>query len=170
MAEAQQPNQATPADHGAILQSWHFPEYPSYQRGRRWYLIAIVIGAGLIIWSVATSNFLFGIIIVMTGVIFVTQSRRNAHNVVVQITEDGIVMGQSFYRYADIKNFWIVYEPPHIKKLYLSFKEPLRPLLAILLENENPVNVRRTLRRFLDEDLNEDTEPSSDSISRLLKI
>lgn len=170
MPETVPTTQLNPADHGAILHSWKFPEYPSYQRGRRWYLTTSIIGAALVIWAIATSNYLFGIIIILVGVIFVAQSRRPAHEVVTQITEDGIVMGQNFYRYADVKNFWIVYEPPHIKKVYFRFKESLRPLLALPLEDENPVNIRRSLRRFIDEDLNEDTEPSADSISRLFKI
>lgn len=166
----QQEQKNNPNDHGEILHSWKFSEFPNYQRGRRWYLTATIIATVMVVWSLATSNYLFGIIIILTGVIVVAQSRRSPHDVVTQITEDGVVVGQNFYRFADTKNFWIVYDPPHIKKLYLRFKESLRPMLAVPLEDQNPVNIRRTLRRFLDEDLSEDSEPSSDSISRLLKI
>jgi hypothetical protein len=160
----------TKIDHGKTLLSWKFPEFLNYQRGKTWYVIATVVGAGLVIWSLATLNYLFAIVVVMVGVIVVAQGRRQPHDVVVQISEDGITVAQSFYRYKDIKSFWIVYDPPLIKKLFIDFKSAVRPTLTIQLENENPVNVRRILTKYIDEDIEKDEEPASDSISRLLKI
>ncbi|MFH0952366.1 MAG: hypothetical protein V1838_04225 [Patescibacteria group bacterium] len=159
-----------PDDHGQILLSWQFPEYPIYNRGKRWLVTISAIGILLIIWSLFTNNFLFAIIVIIVGVILVAQSRRRPHKVTIQITEDGLGVGQSFYQYSDIKNFWFAYDPPLVKKLFIRFKTAIRPSLPIQLENENPVNIRRILKKYIDEDLEQETEPTSDSISRLMKI
>ncbi|MFC1663236.1 hypothetical protein ACFL04_03695 [Patescibacteria group bacterium] len=167
------PDEKSPSpqpDHGKVVLNWQFPEFPSYKRSQVWYISAAIVGAILVIWSIATNNYLFAIIIVMLGVIIIAQSRRKPHNVVVEITEDGVVLGNDFYQYRDIKNFYLVYEPPVTKKLFIIFKSSIRPSLPIQLENENPVKVRQALRQYIDEDLDKESEPTTDSLSRLMKI
>ena len=56
------------------------------------------------------------------------------------------------------------------KNLYLEFKNSLRPRLTIPLEDINPVNARKILKNYLDEDLEKDTEPTSEALGRKLRL
>ena len=88
----------------------------------------------------------------------------------VSIFEDGIQAGENFYAYRDLKSFWIIYEPPEVKTLYFDFKSAWRPRLPVPLAEENPVEVRRFLLKYLEEDLSRESEPTSDALSRLLRL
>ncbi|KKU49315.1 MAG: hypothetical protein UX68_C0001G0063, partial [Parcubacteria group bacterium GW2011_GWA2_46_9] len=70
----------------------------------------------------------------------------------------------------DLKSFWIIYEPPEVKMLYFDFKNAWRPRLPIPLQDENPIEVRRLLLKYLEEDLSRESEPTSDALSRLLRL
>ena len=60
-----------PDEFGDILVSWEVDEYPQHERSRMWYILASVVGIGLIVYAVLTSNFLFAVIILMIAVIMV---------------------------------------------------------------------------------------------------
>jgi len=48
---------------GEILLQWEVDEYPHHTRSTLWYGIMGVFGVGLIIYAIATANFLFAVII-----------------------------------------------------------------------------------------------------------
>jgi len=157
-------------DRGKTLLSWKLPEFHQPERGKMWYISTLIIAAAIIIWSAFTANYLFMIIIILVSIIFIVQNRQKAKLIECKIKEDGIELGRNFYDYNDIKNFWIVYHPPEVKSIYIDFKSTLRPTLPISLENQNPLKVREVLKKYLEEDLEKEEEPASDSISRALKI
>ena len=99
------------------------------------------------------------------------RSRRNPALLRITITEDGIEIGdKNFYKWQDIDKFWIVYEPPAVKNLYLDFKAGLRPSITIFLENQNPLIVRKILLQYINEDTERENETFSDGFSRMLKL
>ncbi len=156
-------------DLGKILFKWQFPEFPKYDRKRGWYIWGGIIIFVFIIYSIITSNFLFALITViftLTIMLF----RQSENTVDFKITEDGIVVNSKFYEYKEIKNFYIIYEPPEVKNLYFEPKSLLSPRIPINLEDQNPVLIRKTLLQYLDEDLDRENEPTSDQFSRLFKL
>lgn len=162
--------QTTTSEHGEILAGWSFPEYDHPKRSNVWYFFAIAITLALLIYSILSANFLFALIIVLAGIIIVFSSRKEPLTVYLKITEDGLELGESFYSYKDIKNFWIIYEPPEVKNLYFDFNGITKPRLSIPLEKENPVKIRQTLLDYLEEDLTKESEPLSDYLSKTLKL
>lgn len=152
-----------------ILAAWEFPEYNVYDRSPNWFFTAIGVGAFLVFYAVFTQNFLFAMIIILSALILFFQIYRSPRSVVFGVLPHGLAVGDSFYKYQDINKFWIIYEPPHVKKLYLDFKSNLKPHLVIPLENQDPLRVRKVLKRFLQEDL-EVKESFTDYLSRIFKI
>lgn len=155
--------------HGKVFFSWEFKEFPSAGRSKSWYLGAGIIFFLLIIYALFSANFLFAIIIIMVVLILVMM-RREANKIKFSITEDGIEIGQNFYEYKNIKNFWIIYEPPEIKTLYFEPKSFFQPKIPVPLENQNPIKIREVLLQYLTEDLDKENEPVSDQLSRWLKL
>ncbi len=124
----------------------------------------------LLLWALYTLNILFAVIIILFVGIIYSQTKKPPIEVEIKIFEDGIRIGNRFYKYKEINKFWLIYEPPTVKNLYLEFKNKLRPVLPIPLEKQNPIKIRQILLKYIDEDLEKDEEPFSEIIGRRLKI
>jgi hypothetical protein len=155
---------------GRHLLSWQVDEYPRQTRSGRWYAAACVVAALLIIYAIASANFLFAVIVLMLGVIYLVSTFREPERVDVAITDAGIVLGDTFYEYRDIRDFAIVYDPPEVKNLYLEFVSPLRPLLTIPLEETDPNAVREAMLPYCKEDLERTRETLTDALRRRYKL
>ena len=150
--------------------SWPFKEYEKYDRSRNWYLATIIICAAILIYAIWNRNYLFAFIIIMFGIIMAIKHRFEPADILFEINHKGIQLGQKHYPYSELSNFWIIYEPPTVKNLYFSLKSGLNPELSIPLADQNPLKVKSFLRQYLEEDLDQENEPASEAISRLLKL
>jgi len=155
---------------GEEIFSWTVDEYERHERGPLWYVIAFLVGVSLVLYAIVTQNFLFAIIIIMSGVIIGLSSLREPQRVLFRMTTRGIGMGREFFPYKDLRSFWILYEPPLNKDLYVDFRNPLTPHLKISLEDQDPVEIRKTLLEFLREELSQEQEPLTDLLGRVLKL
>lgn len=156
--------------HGETYLAWEVDEYARYKRSVAWYVGAGLVGLVLLWYALATVNFLFGLIVIIFAIVVVLSGTREPHRVTVSLTEDGIEMGTRFYPYREYEAFWIVYEPPLVKSLYLDPKSSMQPPFGVPLEDVNPNTVREILLPAIKEDLERDNEPFADSLARLLRI
>ncbi|KKQ27163.1 MAG: hypothetical protein US42_C0014G0060 [Candidatus Magasanikbacteria bacterium GW2011_GWC2_37_14] len=155
---------------GQVLHEWSILEYEQHERNTAWYVIMGVLGVGLVTYALLTGNFLFALIVVLFAIILFLQSHQSPRNVLFQITDLGVVVGSRFYPYSELNNFYVVYNPPEVKNLFISCKSTWRPLLRIPLLDKNPVEVKYSLREFLTEDLEKEDEPMSEKIGRNWRI
>jgi hypothetical protein len=132
--------------------------------------VTIIIGVFLLLFAIFTANFLFAMIIIIAAVILFLRHNEPAKNIIFTIYEDGIRVGNKFYEFKEIKDFYVIYEPPEVKSLYFEFKSVLQPRLQISLEDMNPIKVREILLDYLEEDLDQENEPLSDGLGRMLKL
>jgi len=151
------------------LSSWVFPEYVKHQRTASWYLGAVILIAGLLLYAVWTSNFLFAVMIIVVFMTIIFHNFGEPAQIDFVIFEDGAQIGSKFHLWSDIKKFWIIYQPPEVKTLYFDFKG-LAPTVSVDLVDQNPLQVRELLLRYLKEDLGHDRELAGDELSRWLKI
>lgn len=165
-----QENSSSIQDFGNTLLQWKFPEYEEHERGILWYVMAGIISASFLTYAIIVSNFLFAIIVVIVDLIILIQINRRPDRVDFKITDEGIVIGTSFTPYTNISKFWIIYNPPKVKTLYINFKSTIRPDITIPLENKNPLRVREMLMKFIEEDLEKEDESNSEQIRKFLKL
>ena len=156
-------------DRGEIFFNWKFSEFPQYQRDRSWYVWGGIVVGLFLLYSIFTANFLFGLVTIISALIILMFQRSN-NEIDFKIAEDGILVNKRFYDYKEIKNFYIIYEPPAVKTLYFEPKSFFNPRIPIPLEQQNPVKIREILRQYLEEDLDRENEPVSDQTSRLFKL
>jgi hypothetical protein len=149
---------------------WEIDEYPRQRRSRNWYLVAGGIGVALIIYAVATANFLFAVIILMAGIVTLISDFKEPDRVTVAVTSAGLVVGDSFYDFRSVRDFSIVYEPPEVKLLYVTFRQIWQPMLAIPLEETDPNAVRETLLPFCLENLDRTSETLTEVLRRVYKL
>ncbi|MDO8598816.1 MAG: hypothetical protein Q7S02_01790 [bacterium] len=153
---------------GDSLLSWTFPEYEQHERGRGWYVAALVVAAALLVYAFASKNFLFAVIIVMLAVVFYLRHVQEPAQLEFAITERGILVGGRFIPYEGLQNFWIVAEDESPKKLYFHSRG-VRPRFSVPLEGQELERVRGVLKAHLSEN-DERDEPTSDVIGRALKL
>jgi len=154
---------------GKVLYNWKVPAYNEHKRSVSWYLWMVIIATGLIIYSIVTANFLFALIVILVVFIVMIKVFEKPANLNFQITEKGIIIGQEYYTYEEIKNFYIIYDPPAVKKLFFSVKG-LGPDLAINLNDINPIPIREKLLEYIDENLEKEEQTLDEQLDTLLKL
>lgn len=157
-------------DAGIPMMSWESWEFPMVERSRRWYIVASCAGLFLILYAVFTANFIFGVIVLMFAVITLIQDLKKPGRVPVHITSKGLVFGDQFFGFDQIRDFSLTYDPPTINTLYVSFHGRLQPMLSIGLEELNPNEVRKTLLPFVFENLEREGESLTDVLRRVYKM
>jgi hypothetical protein len=137
-------------EHDKTLLQWKAPEFVTYQKGKRWFLVAGVLILGLIAYAIYSSSATMAIVfIVLAGVYFMTH-RLEPKTIDVHITELGIDIDGNFYPYTMIEYFWIVYHPKYYRDLNLKIKNQASKI-TIQLHEQSPAEVRRVLSKEIEE-------------------
>lgn len=157
-------------DAGESLYEWETWEFPPHERSKNWYIGASIIAALCIIYAIATANYIFAIIILLFGILFLLDQMRHPERIKVHITNLGVVFGDEFYSYEEMKDFSIVYSPPDVKLLYIDFIQAWHPLLTVHLEDADPNEVRDLLVQYAFENLEREDETLTDMVKRLYKL
>jgi len=158
------------AGFGKIQFMWFFPEFIKHERGKYWYIAAVIIFSLLFLYSYISSNPFFALIVALFILMYFFLGKKDPEYIPCLLTQDGLVIGDKFTEYSKFGTFYIIYNPPGIKNLYFQPKNNLRPRIVVPLENENPVEIRRLLLKYIDEDLEKEEIPASETISHILKI
>lgn len=152
------------------LRQWSVHEYRHHERDRRWYFVAAGIMLVLLVLAVWSQNVFGAVGLLLLAVIMLVRSYVEPPRLDVAIFEQGILIGESFFPFRDLDNFWIAYEPPHVKMMYLEFQNRWRPRVPVPIEDEDPTELRELFLKYLDENTEREGEPLSDAISRWLKL
>lgn len=148
---------------------WTCREVERYTRGPLWYAVMGAAFVGLMVYAVATRNFLFAGILLLAAIVTAVQSRQD-RSVEVRIAAAGVHLAGRHYPWDALERFHLIYQPPVVKSLYLHTRRLLGSRVAVPLQDQNPVELRRFLLRYLPEDTTQEHEPLSDQILRLLKL
>jgi len=159
-----------PDDIGEVHIEWDFPEFIKERKSKLWYLGVAIILVLLLLYSIMTVNYLFVIILFLSVFIIVYQFFQEPRQVNVKIAQDGIIIDNDFYPYKLLKNFWIIYQPPEVKNLYVGFKNNIRKSYSIPLHDINPIKVRDLLLQYLKEDTEKEEEETDDILARAMKL
>lgn len=169
MPEVEEKNE-NKGDYGEVFFQWQVPEYALHERSRAWYLFMVAVAVFLIIYSIFTANFLFALIIILIVFIIFLREYNKPRDLKIQITEDGIAIGNRLIAYEEIQNFYIIYYPPAVKKLFLNMKGTILNDLSLPLLDNNPLLIREKLLVYLDEDLDKEHQTLADIFEQIFKL
>ncbi len=155
---------------GDVIFSWPIKEYEQFARDRRWYFVMGGLGIVLLAYSVLSANYLFALIVILFAIVMYLHDIQAPLDLPFAITSTGIVLGTKYYRYSELTNFWIIYNPNEVKSLYFSLGNSIKHRLQVPLLDNDPVMIRDYLLQYIPEDLEQEDEPLSDRMSRILKI
>lgn len=152
------------------MYSWTFKEYEKHERSARWYWVMSVLGLALVVYAVLTQDFLFAIIVVLFAIVIFLQDKNEPLEIPFAIVQTGIILGNKYYRFSELKDFWVIYNPPEVKVLYFGLKNVIKHRLSIPLGDMDPRPIHEYISRFVTENLEEEDEAFSDKMGRLLKL
>lgn len=154
---------------GQEIYSWEAPEFMEMQRGRNWFIIFGLIAAFLIALMIFLGFYVAAIAFFIGAVVWLILAQRKPQTISFGIYEYGIQVGPSKHFFKDIEKFWVLYDPPSLKKLNFQMKKKLATVLSIELVNEDPSKVREILKKYLHEDLDME-EDTTDTLARILRF
>lgn len=131
--------------------SWSAKEYEKKSKTKRWYLVATIILCSIILYALLTNNPIMAVTFILIGVVGYLLLENNPRKTRFTITSDGIQAGSELYEYENIQSFWIFYEPGHLQAISLHTKSGFVPFIKIPLGDEDPVELRETLIKYVPE-------------------
>lgn len=154
------------------LLEWQIPEYHKYPHGRRWYILAGLVVLFILVYSIWTRNYLFGVLTILTLLIIIMHEVKDPRMILFAVTDKGIIVDERLLPYVEVERFWFAKIPKSEDLyLYLDFKKLTRPRIAVPVEQERADVVRDVLAEFVEEDeAANDKVPLSDSLGRWFKI
>ncbi len=130
---------------------WQAPEFIKLKRGTIWLALAVAAVVVLIIYAVKTHSLTMAIAFIVLGGVYALTHHQEPGRIPVQITTLGIRVGKTDIPYNQIKAFWIVYNPPHVKTLKLLTTDKLMAEVTVQLDGQDPGIVREQLLKQVPE-------------------
>jgi hypothetical protein len=141
---------------GDVVFTWEVNEYEKYIRDRRWYMIMGGLGVLLVAYAVFSANYLFALIIILFAIVMYLHDIQTPLAIPFAITSTGIILGVKHYRYSELANFWLIYNPSEVKNLYFTLNNSIKHRLQIPLLDNDPLQIRDYLLQYLPEDLDQE--------------
>lgn len=149
--------------------SWSALEYVQYERSKQWYIVAGIVLALTIIFSVITGNWTLAIAaVVFAGVYEYTQRQHPPKRIDIKITDLGIHVGHMFFPYSHIKAFWMHYGHG-VKTLNIRVHKRIYSDVVIQLDRQDPAAIREYLMGQIPE-WEGKHERLADVVTRLLRL
>lgn len=148
--------------------SWQAPEHEYHKKTPEWFWVLGIITTSLIFAAVIMANFLFAVIILLSGFIIALYGARVPKTVTFEATPRGIATPKKLYDYDSIGHFWLEFDPPHQKELMLEFKKTFSPHLNIMLGDADPDILRSYLLQYIKEKKIDETFAAT--LARILKF
>ncbi|MEK7560583.1 MAG: hypothetical protein AAB539_01340 [Patescibacteria group bacterium] len=135
---------------GDALLSWRAPEYRWTEKSPNWFLLPGGIALLFVLIGILAHNYFFVAFIALACAVVIMYGVRRPRDIAIAIRPDGIQAGAVFYRFGDLKSFWI-FTGENGAELSVETHKKFTPRLAVPLGAMDPDRVRAVLKEFLSE-------------------
>lgn len=140
-------------------------------KGTTWYMTAGVFALALIVWGFIVGLYVMSIVIFIFVGVYVLVENNAPDTARIEVNENGIGIGNSFYDYPKIEEFSIVYDSGKAVLLRLKMKNRgMRYIDVDLNQDVNPAELRGFLAQYLPESETGGELTSTERLTRYLKI
>lgn len=150
-----------------ILYSWAFED--KKDRSPLWYIIALACVIWLVIWGFLTGQYGMSIVVMLLGGLFYFLENNAEDTIQVQISELWISISTSFYDYARMSWYNLVYDGSQAVYLRLHMKKRGPSYLNLKIDNTIAGDIRPILSPYLEENGKQDVT-LLEKITHLLKL
>ena len=148
--------------------SWETEEFEYHEKDFGWFLTMGIVLFGIFASLLILKNIFGAATILLFAVIIYLYATKKPEKISVKVDGRGVYINKKLAPYAEIKSFWIHYEPP-LKHLILMNKKHIIQKTIVPIGNTDPVKLRELLlANALDE--KEEEESISEMIFRRLRF
>ncbi|MCX6761785.1 MAG: hypothetical protein NTY33_03000 [Candidatus Moranbacteria bacterium] len=133
------------------LMHWSGPEFEMYEQNKKRLSYVALVLLAIIVYATFTNNPMMAIVFVLIGIVAYIYSSKKPRILDFRIVPEGILAGNEIYEFENIRSFWIFYDPKYIKVISLHTKSYLTPFVHIPVQDEDPVEIRRILLKYIPE-------------------
>ena len=133
------------------LLHWRAPEFEMYERNKKRLSYVALFLLVVIVYATFTNNPIMAIVFVLIGIVAYLYANKEPRILDFRIVPEGVLAGNEIYEFENIHSFWIFYDPKYLKVISLHTKSYLMPFVHIPIENEDPVEIRRILLKYIPE-------------------
>ena len=145
---------------------WSTHLSPPHRRKQVIYTtIGLLITAGLVVYF--TNDFLFPIVLILSAVVINLNMTRPHRQSEIKVHATGVSIDDQNHHYADMKSFWIEYQP-NLKELSIELKKGYTSKIKVPLGETNPLEIRQAMVSYVPE--KEHEQSLLDHIVRLIGI
>ncbi len=156
-------------DFGQVILSWQMPEYAHHTKDKRWYMIAGTILLAILVYGLLAGEYIMVLAFALLGAVYYILHNEPPRDITFAVTSLGMIVDRDFYQFSDMESFWIVYNPPAVRVLYLRPARRLTTDIRIELMEQNPMIIRQLLQTQIKEIAGEG-ESLIDRMTRLLRL
>ncbi len=117
--------------------TWEALEHTHQPKGADWFWVLGIITLAVSVAAIVLGNTLFGILVLVAGVVTGIASRREAKVIAYAITTRGVRIDSVIYPYSTLDSFFIDEQNPSGPQLLLKVERIFMPLLVIPLPPED---------------------------------
>ena len=149
--------------------SWSGPLYIHRPDMKIIAAVSLALFAIAALMQIFQKNIITTIFFGLLGVVILIKAGKKPEVVDFEINPLGVKVGERLYGFREVKSFWIEYDPAlGIKELSLQLKKWYHTYVKIPIYEQNPVQLRLVLLKFLPEVEHKDT--LADTVSRRLGL
>ena len=131
--------------------SWEAPSF--YYNPQKRYLSMVIVAllVGAVALLVFRYNTITSIFLILSSLVLLLYGNQKPTVSKIVVGQSGVWVDNIAYYYKDLKSFWIEYSPGGTKELSLESAKWYMPYVKVLLNKQNPVEVRSFIISFLPE-------------------
>ncbi len=133
------------------LLHWDAPEFEMRPQNKKRLSYAALVLLAIIGYASFTNSPIMAIVFVLIGIVAYMNMQKAPRILNFRIIPEGVLAGNELYEFENIKSFWIFYDPEYKKVISLHIKSYLTPFVHIPIHNEDPVEIRRVLLKYIPE-------------------
>lgn len=115
---------------------WSGYEFEYKEKTADWFWAVGIIVVSLAAISIIYDNPLFGVFIIIAGVMLLLNARKEPQLLDYELTEKGLVINDKTYPHAEFRSFWVSGSKSAPPKLLLHTEKWANPVLIITIETD----------------------------------
>jgi len=131
--------------------SWEAPSFYYNPQKRYLSLVIAALMAAAVALLVFKYDTLTSVFLILASLVLLLYGKQKPTISKITVGQSGISVDDIIYYYRDLKSFWIEYNPGGPKELSLESAKWYMPYVKVLLNDQNPVQVRSLVINFLPE-------------------
>lgn len=131
--------------------NWIAPEYIHTEKTSDWYWIVGIITVSAATISIMLNNVIFAVLLLVAMFTLTLYASRKPQNIKIELNQKGIIHGNIYYPYSDIKSFHVENKDKY-PRIIFQLKKKLSSYVIILIKEHDPEEIRDFLEDFLEEE------------------